>query len=165
MSPCLSTPSGGVNAAYRDCAGCGCQEGRTHFHGRGFAGTVRANQCHNLAGVNVEGYIVDGGGVSEASRELACRKHRGGLVHSELHEVWESMGKSPAPEMMEINGARRDMPTLGARHGFGCRPTNLALWVEVCCRDQLFRYPVTVPVRWASWRTMIDMRHAPDFCE
>jgi len=26
------------------------------------------------------------------------------LVHSELHEVWESMGKSPAPEMMEING-------------------------------------------------------------
>ena len=111
--PCLSTPSGGVNAAYRDCAGCGCQEGRTYFHGRGFAGAVRADQCHNLAGVNVEGYIVDGGGVSEAPRELACRKHRGGLVHSELHEFWESMGKSPAPEMMEINGARRNMPTQG----------------------------------------------------
>lgn len=109
--PRLSTPSGGVNAAYRDCAGCGRQEGRTHFHSRGFAGAVRANQCHNLAGVNIERYVVDGGGVSEASRELACRKHQVGLVHSELHEVWESMGKSPAPEMMEINRARRDMPT------------------------------------------------------
>ena len=98
--PCLSTPSGGVNAAYRDCARCGRQEGRTHFHGRGFAGAVRANQCHNLAGVNVEGYIVDGGGVSEAPRELACRKHRGGLVHSELHEVWEKHGK--------MAGARND---------------------------------------------------------
>jgi len=43
----------------------------------------------------------------------------------------------------------------GARHGFGCRPTNLVLWVEVCCRDQLFRYPVTLPARWASRRTMI----------
>ncbi|EEG26841.1 hypothetical protein CORMATOL_01666 [Corynebacterium matruchotii ATCC 33806] len=39
------------------------------------------------------------------------------------------------------------------------------MWVEVCCRDQLFRYPVTVPVRWASRRTMIDMWHAPVFCE
>ena len=106
VSPRLSTPSGGVNAAYRDCAGCGRQEGRTHFHGRGFAGAVRANQCHNLAGVNVEGYVVDGGGVSEAPCELACRKHRGGLVHSELHEVWEKHGK--------IAGARNDGNQWGA---------------------------------------------------
>ena len=125
--PCLSTPSGGVNAAYRDCAGCGRQEGRTHFHGRGFAGAVRADQCHNLAGVNVEGYVVDGGGVSEASRELACRKHRVGLVHSELHEVWESMGKSPAPEMMEINRARHDMPTQG------CVMGSAAGQLTLCC--------------------------------